>query len=206
VSAVLKLGSSFSIPQTDAGGLMTRGVSLFLIAIGAILKFADRSGSVVCRRVLRASADAGSAGGREPVAVTAGSGATSGSVAGPTHVGSDGGGQLYIENRTFDEIQIGERATLARTLSYEDIELFAAMPGDVNPAHVDEEYAHSEMFHKIIAHGMWGGLADLDSPRHQAPWPRHRLSHADAAFPPPRHRGGDDDRVGDRLREGSRTP
>lgn len=28
--------------------------------------------------------------------------------------------------------------------------------GDVNPAHLDEEYAHSDMFHAIIAHGMWG--------------------------------------------------
>ena len=31
------------------------------------------------------------------------------------------------------------------------------MSGDVNPAHLDEEYAKSDMFHKIIAHGMWGG-------------------------------------------------
>jgi len=62
----------------------------------------------------------------------------------------------FIENRTFDEIRIGERATLARTLSREDIELFAVISGDVNPAHVDEEYAHSDMFHAIIAHGMWG--------------------------------------------------
>jgi phosphotransacetylase/acyl dehydratase len=37
-----------------------------------------------------------------------------------------------------------------------DIDLFAVMSGDVNPAHVDEEYARSDMFHKIIAHGMWG--------------------------------------------------
>ena len=65
-------------------------------------------------------------------------------------------GELFIENRTFAEIEIGERATLARTLTRGDIELFAAMSGDVNPAHVDEEYAHSDMFHKIIAHGMWG--------------------------------------------------
>lgn len=61
-----------------------------------------------------------------------------------------------IENRTFDEIQLGETASLVRTLSKEDIELFAVMSGDVNPAHVDEEYARSDMFHKIIAHGMWG--------------------------------------------------
>lgn len=29
-------------------------------------------------------------------------------------------------------------------------------PGDVNPAHVDEEFARSDIFQKIIAHGMWG--------------------------------------------------
>jgi phosphate acetyltransferase len=61
-----------------------------------------------------------------------------------------------IENRTFNEIQVGETANLVRTLSKEDIELFAVMSGDVNPAHVDEDYAKSDMFHKIIAHGMWG--------------------------------------------------
>ena len=64
--------------------------------------------------------------------------------------------QTFIENRTFDEIQIGESASLVRTLTREDIELFAVMSGDINPAHVDEEYARSDMFHKIIAHGMWG--------------------------------------------------
>ena len=61
-----------------------------------------------------------------------------------------------IENRTFDEIKIGDTANLVRTLSRGDIELFAIMSGDVIPAHVDDEYARSDMFHKIIAHGMWG--------------------------------------------------
>ena len=62
-----------------------------------------------------------------------------------------------IENRTFDEITIGDRASLTRQLTLRDIELFAVMSGDVNPAHVDAEFARSDMFHKIIAHGMWGG-------------------------------------------------
>jgi phosphate acetyltransferase/phosphate butyryltransferase len=62
-----------------------------------------------------------------------------------------------IENRTFDEIRIGDSASLTRTLTRDDINLFAVMSGDVNPAHVDEEYAKSDLFHKIIAHGMWGG-------------------------------------------------
>jgi phosphate acetyltransferase/phosphate butyryltransferase len=63
----------------------------------------------------------------------------------------------YIENRTFDEIKVGDSASLARTLTRDDINVFAAMSGDVNPAHVDDEYARSDQFHKIIAHGMWGG-------------------------------------------------
>src|SRR2546421_3009654 len=63
----------------------------------------------------------------------------------------------FIENRTYDEIKVGESATLTRTLRPEDIQLFAIMSRDVNPAHVDPEYAHSSMFHEVIAHGMWGG-------------------------------------------------
>ena len=33
----------------------------------------------------------------------------------------------YIENRTFDEIQIGDSATLVRTLRHEDIQMYAIM-------------------------------------------------------------------------------
>ncbi|OGT42722.1 MAG: enoyl-CoA hydratase [Gammaproteobacteria bacterium RIFCSPHIGHO2_12_FULL_37_34] len=63
----------------------------------------------------------------------------------------------YLENKTFDEIQVGDTASLSRTLTEKDIQVFAIMSGDINPAHVDIEYAQSEMFHKIIGHGMWGG-------------------------------------------------
>ena len=63
----------------------------------------------------------------------------------------------YIENKTFDEIKVGDSASLSRTLTPDDIKLFAVMSGDVNPAHMDEEFARSDMFRKIIAHGMWGG-------------------------------------------------
>ena len=62
-----------------------------------------------------------------------------------------------VENRTFDEIAINESASLTRTLTADDIALFAVMSGDVNPAHLDQAYAQASMFHRIIAHGMWGG-------------------------------------------------
>ena len=62
-----------------------------------------------------------------------------------------------IRNRTFDELAIGDSASIERTLSMEDIRLFAALSGDANPAHVDPEYAASTQFQGVIAHGMWGG-------------------------------------------------
>lgn len=61
-----------------------------------------------------------------------------------------------IENLTFEEMSVGDTARLSRTLLAEDIQLFAAMSGDVNPTHVDPEYANGTPFHGVIAHGMWG--------------------------------------------------
>ncbi|HEX5767242.1 MAG TPA: bifunctional enoyl-CoA hydratase/phosphate acetyltransferase [Burkholderiales bacterium] len=61
-----------------------------------------------------------------------------------------------LRNRTFDEIKVGERASIERTLSASDIQLFAAMSGDINPQHIDAEFAASTRFQGVIAHGMWG--------------------------------------------------
>ena len=66
-------------------------------------------------------------------------------------------GPEFLENRTFDEIRVGDTASLKRTLTTKDIQLFAVMSGDVNPAHLDAEYAAGTLFHEVIAHGMWGG-------------------------------------------------
>jgi len=64
---------------------------------------------------------------------------------------------VLIENITYDELSIGQSARLLRTLTLEDIQAFAAVSGDTNPAHLDPEYANDTMFHGVIAHGMWGG-------------------------------------------------
>lgn len=61
------------------------------------------------------------------------------------------------ENFTFEEISIGQSARLLRTLSLSDIQSFAAVSGDTNPAHLDPEYAHASLFHGVVAHGMWSG-------------------------------------------------
>ncbi len=62
-----------------------------------------------------------------------------------------------MENRTFDEIAVGDTANLVRTLTQDDIDLFAIVSGDVNPAHLDLVFARTDPFHRIVAHGMWSG-------------------------------------------------
>lgn len=62
-----------------------------------------------------------------------------------------------IHNRVFNDIAIGDAATIERTLTLEDIQLFAALSGDINPSHVDPQFAASTHVQEIVAHGMWGG-------------------------------------------------
>ncbi|ETI64553.1 bifunctional enoyl-CoA hydratase/phosphate acetyltransferase [Sphingobium sp. C100] len=62
-----------------------------------------------------------------------------------------------IENRTYGEIAVGDSAKVTRVLGERDIQLFALVSGDVNPAHLDAEFAASDLFGRVIAHGLWGG-------------------------------------------------
>ena len=55
---------------------------------------------------------------------------------------------------TFDELTVGDAAEVSRTISESDVYLFAGITGDLNPAHVNEEYAKRTAFGKRIAHGI----------------------------------------------------
>lgn len=61
-----------------------------------------------------------------------------------------------VENRTFDEIKIGDKATLNKVLTKNDIEFFAIITGNANPVHLNEDYAEKHLDnHKIVGHGAW---------------------------------------------------
>ncbi|MGV8936536.1 MAG: bifunctional enoyl-CoA hydratase/phosphate acetyltransferase [Allorhizobium sp.] len=63
--------------------------------------------------------------------------------------------QTLLTNRTFDELEIGDSARLVRTITRQDIEMFATVSGDFNPAHIDAAFAAGDFFGHIIAHGIW---------------------------------------------------
>jgi phosphate butyryltransferase len=68
----------------------------------------------------------------------------------------DGNTSAFIENKTFEELAVGDTASLSHTVTQRDIDLFATVTGDVNPAHVDPAYAATDIFHHVIIQGMWG--------------------------------------------------
>ena len=60
-----------------------------------------------------------------------------------------------LTNFTYDEITIGQTATYTKTCTEQDLLLFAAVSGDLNPVHLDEEFASKTRFKGRIAHGMY---------------------------------------------------
>ena len=57
---------------------------------------------------------------------------------------------------TIDQLSVGQSASFAKTITETDVYMFAGISGDMNPAHINEEYAKNTMFKGRIAHGMLG--------------------------------------------------
>ncbi|MDA8138335.1 MAG: bifunctional enoyl-CoA hydratase/phosphate acetyltransferase [Desulfobacteraceae bacterium] len=65
---------------------------------------------------------------------------------------------MKIQNKTYDEIHVGDSARMQRTLTKQDIDLFGLLSGDMNPTHFSDEYAQMLLDrHKLVGHSMWGG-------------------------------------------------
>ena len=60
----------------------------------------------------------------------------------------------FVAERPYEEIEIGETASVTKMISEADIVNFAGIIGDFNPIHVNPEYAKTTMFGERIAHGM----------------------------------------------------
>jgi len=54
----------------------------------------------------------------------------------------------------FEDIQIGDPASLEKTILEEDIEAFAKLTGDRNPIHMDQSFAENSKFGARVSHGM----------------------------------------------------
>ncbi len=58
-----------------------------------------------------------------------------------------------MAGKTIADLKRGDTASFSKTVSEADIYLFAGVTGDLNPAHIDEQYAKGTFFKTRIAHG-----------------------------------------------------
>lgn len=54
----------------------------------------------------------------------------------------------------YADIQVGDKASMSKTVAEHDVYAFAGLSGDFNPVHINAEFAKSTMFKGRIAHGM----------------------------------------------------
>lgn len=59
-----------------------------------------------------------------------------------------------MTGKTIEELNVGDSAQFTKTISESDVYLFAGISGDMNPAHIDHEYASKTFFKGRIAHGV----------------------------------------------------
>jgi 3-hydroxybutyryl-CoA dehydratase len=65
----------------------------------------------------------------------------------PTHAGAGPGYR-------FEDLRLGMAAEFRKTLGDGEIRQFAALSGDVNPAHLDDAFARTTRLGERVAHGM----------------------------------------------------
>ena len=58
---------------------------------------------------------------------------------------------------SFDEVEIGRKHTIQRTLTAADVDAFGHLSGDLNPLHMDDEFARRTPFKRRVVHGLLTG-------------------------------------------------
>ena len=55
---------------------------------------------------------------------------------------------------TYEEIQVGDKASFSKTISESDVYQFAGITGDFNPIHINTEFAKESIFKERVVHGI----------------------------------------------------
>ena len=88
----------------------------------------------------------------------------------------------FIQNRTFDEIQVGDTASGSRTLTADDLSLFAIVSGNINPRHLDDDLARDDDAPGPVAPSLWGATVISAVLGNQLPGPGTAYKSQDLHF------------------------
>lgn len=62
---------------------------------------------------------------------------------------------MSCQHLRFEDIEIGKEAVIQRTITEEDVNTFGELSGDLNPLHMDEQFASKTPFGRRVVHGMF---------------------------------------------------
>ena len=58
---------------------------------------------------------------------------------------------------SFDDVEVGRKRRLERTITAAEVDQFGHLSGDLNPLHMDEQYAAATPFGRRVVHGLLTG-------------------------------------------------
>ncbi len=87
-----------------------------------------------------------------------------------------------LESRCFDEISVGDTASLTRTLTRTDVKTFAVLSGDLNPTHVDDDFARKYGDGRLVAHSILSGALISSVLGNELPGPGTQYVSQDLRF------------------------
>ena len=62
---------------------------------------------------------------------------------------------VFIKRNVHQEkLCVGSKLSTSRTFTQDEVKVFAKMVGDINPIHLDKDYASKTSFKKPIVHGV----------------------------------------------------
>ncbi len=59
-----------------------------------------------------------------------------------------------LKGKTCKEMNVGDKAEFSKSITEADLIMFAGITGDMNPVHINQEFAKKSIFGKRIAHGI----------------------------------------------------
>lgn len=62
---------------------------------------------------------------------------------------------MSFQHLRFEDIEIGKEAVIQRTITEDDVNTFGELSGDLNPLHMDEQFASKTPFGRRVVHGMF---------------------------------------------------
>jgi 3-hydroxybutyryl-CoA dehydratase len=89
--------------------------------------------------------------------------------------------------KSLNDLAVGDTFRLPYAISAADVQKFAELSGDFNPAHFNEDYAKGTVFKTRIAHGMisvakFSGIFGMDMPGLGAIWGGQKLTFLAPVF------------------------